>query len=204
MFNALLSVFFNHMCALNKYSMPFECIVNPIFHGPGHMWPGIFECLQLQNLLSINLYSWRSIFSIFFASGHSSYNDAFLTYSEKISKNPKMRVIWELGRGNPATLGRENRTCDVITPPPPVLTWSTHLFVIVSCVRRGGGRGPLTWQPIAQNLNVSFNLSKSKYIPITNCQLSRQKKIRVMSSRVNRTCVWLSGHCLLVNSRKKA
>jgi hypothetical protein len=26
--------------------------INPIFHGPGHMRPGFFECLQLKNLLS--------------------------------------------------------------------------------------------------------------------------------------------------------
>ncbi len=60
---------------------------NPIFHGPGHMWPGFFECLQLKNFLSKKnlkkLYSWRSVFSIFFASGLSPYDDAFLTYSAK-------------------------------------------------------------------------------------------------------------------------
>jgi hypothetical protein len=27
-------------------------------------------------------------------------------------------------------------------------------------VQRRGGRGPLAWQPIAQNLNVSFKFSK--------------------------------------------
>jgi hypothetical protein len=39
------------------------------------------------------LYSWRSVFFIFFASGLSSYNDAFLTYFAKCTKNPKMQVI---------------------------------------------------------------------------------------------------------------
>jgi hypothetical protein len=39
------------------------------------------------------LYSWRSVFSIFFASGLSLYNDAFLTYSAKRKKNLKMQVI---------------------------------------------------------------------------------------------------------------
>ncbi len=117
----------------------------PIFHGPCHMWPGFFECLQLKNLLSKKnlkkLYSWRSVFSIFFTSGLSPYNDAFLTYSAKRKKNPKMQVIWDLGRGNPATLEGKHRACHV-TAPPPVLTWRS--------VRRKGGRGPLTWQPIDQ------------------------------------------------------
>jgi hypothetical protein len=39
------------------------------------------------------LYSWRSVFSIFFTSGLSPYNDAFLMYSAKRKKNPKMQVI---------------------------------------------------------------------------------------------------------------
>jgi hypothetical protein len=39
------------------------------------------------------LYSWRSVFSIFFASGLSPYNDAFLNYSAKSTKNLKMQVI---------------------------------------------------------------------------------------------------------------
>jgi hypothetical protein len=37
------------------------------------------------------LYSWRGLFSIFFTSGLSPYNDAFLTYSVKRKKNPKCR-----------------------------------------------------------------------------------------------------------------
>jgi hypothetical protein len=32
------------------------------------------------------LYSWRSVYSIFFTSGLSPYNDAFLTYSAKRKK----------------------------------------------------------------------------------------------------------------------
>jgi hypothetical protein len=43
--------------------------------------------LKKKNLKK--LYSWRSVFSIFFASGLSPYNDAFLTYSAKRKKNPK-------------------------------------------------------------------------------------------------------------------
>ncbi len=97
--------------------------INPIFHGPGHKRPGFFKCLQLKNLLSENIlkiwYSWRSVFSIFFASGLSPYNDAFLTYSAKSPKNLKIQVIWDLGCGNPATLGRKNRTCHVTPSPPP-------------------------------------------------------------------------------------
>jgi hypothetical protein len=38
-----------------------------------------------------NLFSWRSVFSIFFASGLSPYNDAFLTYSAKRKKIRKCR-----------------------------------------------------------------------------------------------------------------
>jgi hypothetical protein len=34
---------------------------------------------------------WRSVFSIFFASGLSPYNDAFLTYYTKCTKNPKVQ-----------------------------------------------------------------------------------------------------------------
>jgi hypothetical protein len=37
------------------------------------------------------LYSWKSVFSIFFASGLSFYNDAFLTYSAKSKKIRKCR-----------------------------------------------------------------------------------------------------------------
>jgi hypothetical protein len=86
------------------------------------------------------LYSWRSFFSIFFASGLFPYNDAFLTYSAKRKKIQKCRSYetWaveilppERGKIGPA-----------MSRPPPVLPWHS--------VQRGGGRGPLTWQPIAQ------------------------------------------------------
>jgi hypothetical protein len=43
---------------------------------------------------------------------------------------------------------------------PPVLTWWTQLSVTVFPVRGRGGRGPLTWYLLAQNLNVSFNIKK--------------------------------------------
>ncbi len=39
------------------------------------------------------LYSWRSVFFIFFASGLSSYSDVFLTYYAKCTKNLNMQVI---------------------------------------------------------------------------------------------------------------
>jgi hypothetical protein len=39
------------------------------------------KSLKQKNLKK--LYSWRSVFSIFFALGLSPYNDAFLTYSAK-------------------------------------------------------------------------------------------------------------------------
>ncbi len=108
----------------------------------GH-FPTTFQYpLTLSSTAQKNIlksYSWRSVFSIFFASGLSSYNDAFLTYSAKSTKNPKIQVIWDLGRGNPAILGRENRSCHVAAPP--VLTWRMHLFITVSCLRGGGGGG---------------------------------------------------------------
>ncbi len=54
----------------------------PIFHGPGHIRPDSFlkqKSLQRNNA-GKKLYSWRSAFSICFASGVPLYNDAFLTY----------------------------------------------------------------------------------------------------------------------------
>jgi hypothetical protein len=48
---------------------------------------------SLKQKIVKKLYSWRSVFSIFFASGLSPYNDAFLTYSAKSTKKPKMQVI---------------------------------------------------------------------------------------------------------------
>jgi hypothetical protein len=54
----------------------------------------------------------EKFFSLFFASRLSHHNDAFLIYSAKSTKNPKMQ-----GCGNPATLGQKNRTCHVTTPP---------------------------------------------------------------------------------------
>jgi hypothetical protein len=39
------------------------------------------------------MYSWRIVFPIVFASGLSPYSDAFLKYSAKSTKNPKMQVI---------------------------------------------------------------------------------------------------------------
>jgi hypothetical protein len=53
--------------------------------------------LTAQNSLkqknSEKLYSWRRVFSIFFASGLSPKNDAFLTYSAKRAKTLKVQVI---------------------------------------------------------------------------------------------------------------
>ncbi len=137
-----------------KYSL--FLFFNLIFHGPGLMWPGFFECLQLKNLLSKKiwktLHSWRSVFSIFFTSGLSPYNDAFLTYSAKRKKNPKMQVIWDLGRGNPATLERKHRTCHVTAPPPP----SSDLALSAE----GGRERVLDMATNSPNWNVSFKFSK--------------------------------------------
>jgi hypothetical protein len=35
------------------------------------------------------MYSWSNVFSIFFSLGLSPYNDAFMTYYAKSTKNPK-------------------------------------------------------------------------------------------------------------------
>jgi hypothetical protein len=98
-----------------------------------------------------SLYSWRSVFSIFFASGLSHYNDAFFTYSAKYQKSKKCRSYetWAI-EILPPQGGKIGPACHA--PPPPVLTWCS--------VQKGGGRGLLTWQPRAQSLNVSFKLSK--------------------------------------------
>jgi hypothetical protein len=48
---------------------------------------------SLKQKKSEKLYSWRSVFSIFFTTGLSPYKDAFLTYSAKRKKYPKMQVI---------------------------------------------------------------------------------------------------------------
>ncbi len=100
--------------------------------------------------------SWRIVFSIFFASWLPPTMMPFWLILQKVPKIQKCRSYetWAVA----ATLGRKNRTCHVTGPSG--LTWRTHLFLTVSCVRRGGGRGPLTWQPLAQNLNVYFNLWK--------------------------------------------
>jgi hypothetical protein len=65
---------------------------------------------SLKQKILNKLYSWRSVFSIFYASGlppPSPYNNAFFIYSAKSTKNPNIQVI--LGHGNPAALGRKNR-----------------------------------------------------------------------------------------------
>jgi hypothetical protein len=46
----------------------------------------------------------KCVFSIYFDSGLSPYNDTFWLIIISI-KNPKVQVIWDLGRGSPATLG---------------------------------------------------------------------------------------------------
>jgi hypothetical protein len=71
-------------------------------------------------------------FLYIFASGLSPYNDSFLTYSITSTKNSKIQVIWDLGRGNPSNLGRINGICHVMAPS--ALTWCMQLFVTVSCV----------------------------------------------------------------------
>jgi hypothetical protein len=48
---------------------------------------------SLKQINSEKIVFWRSVFSTFFASRLSPYNDAFLTYSAKSTKNPKMQVI---------------------------------------------------------------------------------------------------------------
>ncbi len=124
------------------------------------MWSGFFECLEPKNVLGAknSLKNWipGEVFSLYFLL--QDLPPTVMPFWLIPQKVPKLQVIWDLGRGNPANLGRRNRTCHVMAPP--VLTWRTQLFIKVPCVWGGGGRGPLTWQPLAQNLNVSFNKSK--------------------------------------------
>jgi hypothetical protein len=92
----------------------------------------------------------RSVFSTFLASGLSPYNDTFLTYSAKGKKIRKCRSyeIWAVEILPP----QRGKIGPAMSRPLP----SSDLVLGAE----GGGRGPLTWQPIAQNLNVSFKLSK--------------------------------------------
>jgi hypothetical protein len=107
------------------------------------------KSLKQKNLKK--LCSWTSVFSIFFASGLSPYNDASLTYSAKRKKNLKMQVIRDLGHGNPATLDRKNRTC-LVTPPPPRSN--------LALGGEGGRERALDMAMNIQSLNVSFKFLK--------------------------------------------
>jgi hypothetical protein len=52
----------------------------------------------------------------------------------------------------------------------------------------GGGRGPLTWQPLAQNLNVSFNFKKENiFIELIAILAGNMNNIEAY--HVNRVCV---------------
>ncbi len=75
----------------------------------------------------------------------------FWLIPQKGKKIRKMQVIWDLGRGNPATLERKNRTCHV-TPPPP----SSDLALGAE----GGRERALDITTNIPNLNVSFKFSK--------------------------------------------
>ncbi len=93
-----------------------------------------------QTIISNIVFLEKCVFSICFDLGFSPYNDAFWLIIISI-KNPKVQVIWDLGRGSPATLGRKKRTLHVTAPL--ALTWCTQLFVTVSFVWGGGEReGP--------------------------------------------------------------
>jgi hypothetical protein len=60
----------------------------------------------------------------------------FWLIPQKVPKNPKIQVIWDLGGGNPATLGRKNGSCHVTGPPSSDLAHA-YLRNIVLCA---GGR----------------------------------------------------------------
>jgi hypothetical protein len=162
---------------LPSLSVQHNIYFNPIFHSPGHIWPGFLNASSSKSFKqkdSEKIVVLENCFLYMFCWRTFPHNDAFLTYYRKSTKNPKVQVILDLGHGNPATLGRKNRTCLVMAPL--VLTWSTQLVITVTCVWRGEGGGPLTWQPLAQNLNVLLIYQISKYIQINNCQLGRQHK----------------------------
>jgi hypothetical protein len=65
--------------------------IYPIFHGPGHMLTAQ-KSLRQKNSEKI-VFLEKCFLYIFFASGLSPYNDAFLIYSAKSTKNQKMQVI---------------------------------------------------------------------------------------------------------------
>ncbi len=83
--------------------------------------------------------------------------------------------------------------CHATPPPPPVLTWHP--------VRRGGGRGPLTWQPIAQNWRVPFNLSKKVNLFILLIANFAGNINNIETYCVNRDCV--DGPATLVEGGEK-
>ncbi len=62
-----------------------------------------------------------------------------------------MQVIGDLGRGNPATLERKNRTCHVTAPPP-----SSDLALGAE----GRRERAIDMATNSPNLNVSFKFSK--------------------------------------------
>jgi hypothetical protein len=63
-----------------------------------------------------------------------------------------------------------------------------QLFVI-SCVQRGGWRGPFTWQPMTKNSNVSFNLSKKVNIFLKLIANLAGNINNIETYCVNRDCV---------------
>ncbi len=144
---------------------------------------------SLKQKNSDKIVSWRNVFFIFCLRTFPLQWCLFYLFCKKYQKNWKIQVIWDLGRGNPATLGRKNRTCHVMAPPVLTWRWRIQLLLTVSCVQRRGGRGPLTWQLLAQRLNVSFNLSKKVNIVIYIIANLAGNIKNIETYCVNRDCV---------------
>ncbi len=87
----------------------------PIFHGPGHIRPDSF----LKPKISLAKHFWGKIvflekcFLYMFCFRCSPLQWCLLTYYRKSTKISRIQVAWDLGHGNPATLGRNKRTCRV-------------------------------------------------------------------------------------------
>ncbi len=148
------SFFSNLPSKLDKFHeiYPVKVRINLIFHGPGHVWPGFFECLQLKNLLSekilTKLYSWRSFSLYFLLQDSPPTMMPIWPIPQKVQKNLKSRSYetWAMEILPP---------CHVTPPPSSVLS---HADLRNSILCAGGGEGPWHGKPKAQNLNVSFNI----------------------------------------------
>jgi hypothetical protein len=102
----------------------------------------------------------RECFSICFASVVTPCSDAFF-YLHIIEKVPKSESPGQMrpGPGNSHHPRKEKKEPPCHRPSNLDLACPALCNSVLN-VGRGGGRGPLTLQPLAHNLNVSLNFSK--------------------------------------------